>query len=392
MPDSKTSNLTTASGKSDTVVRKIGRWLDKYIWQPVGIFGKKLINRATGETQRSEALSDRAHDETYNSPAAQLARNKLAGVATTGMQSVPTDSSNLQPDGDPSLLTGLAGSALGMVDNSIGRAIDFIGLRKQKAEVDKIYTDIKTAGLDQEGKSLDISLKRATLKDEVAIKHYDALTKEQGLSQLVQNINLLKQRTDLTKKQSEALDLANSLARATMDSNIALAQYEADNAELDLQLKDYDLNVGKPAQLRQIEEMIAHYKRMDATAAYNAQTNRQNALTNYGNYLNDSERLATMRGYYDEQTRGLKFDNDAMQETYDDYVKALQAQYHLDEVAAKWAATHQWLKVVNSGAAVVGAGAATYAATRGRGKSSKTSFMSSFGDPEALEVGGAVLM
>ena len=148
-----------------------------------------------------------------------------------------------------------------------------------------------------------------------------------------------------------------------------------------------------PKQLEELNTLIAHYKNSDAVARYNAETNRQLALNDYQRTMNDYDRVVMMQGYYDEQTRSLKFENDATQKTFDEYVKSLEDTYHLTQVEANWAATHQWLKVVNTAAVTVGQSAAAYSSIR-RGRSggnARTGRMTSYNDSD-WEVGSAILM
>ena len=147
-----------------------------------------------------------------------------------------------------------------------------------------------------------------------------------------------------------------------------------------------------PKQLEELSTLIAHYKNADFVAKYNADTSRQLSLNDYQRTVNDCERVSQMQGYYDEQTRSLKFENDAMQKTFDGYVESLESAYKLSKTEANWAATHQWLKVVNSAAVAVGQGASAYAALkRGRG-STRTARMSSYDDIEDLGPLPAILM
>ena len=114
---SKATPISTTvknTGKSNTWFRKFGKWFVKHPWNEMG----KLWRRLTGETQREEALADRAHDETYNSPAAQLARNKMAGVATTGMSPVETDSSGMSNE-DASGAATLLGNIGSFISNGV---------------------------------------------------------------------------------------------------------------------------------------------------------------------------------------------------------------------------------------------------------------------------------
>ena len=82
-----------------------------------------------------------------------------------------------------------------------------------------------------------------------------------------------------------------------------------------------------------------------------------------------------------------------LQKTFDSFVKSLEDTYHLTHVEANWAATHQWLKVVNAAAVTVGQGAAAYSSIkRGRsGGNARTGRMTSF-DNNDWEVGSAILM
>ena len=198
---------------------------------------------------------------------------------------------------------------------------------------------------------------------------------------------------NLKGKEAKLRDISIALAEATFDSNVRLAALEVEDKDLSNKIKEYNLSKTMPKQLEELNTLIAHYKNSDAIARYNPETNRQLALNDYQRTMNDYDRVVMLQGYYDEQTRSLKFENDATQKTFDDYVQSLVDTYHLTQVEANWAATHQWLKVVNTAAVTVGQGAAAYSSVR-RGRSSgsaRTGRMTSF-DNNDWEVGSAILM
>lgn len=382
------TNTDRLPGKSNTWFRKLGKWLIKHPFNEIG----KLWNRLTGETQRQEALADRAHDETYNSPAAQLARNKIAGVATTGMSPVPTDSSGMSNEdatGAASLLGGLGS----FITNGVGNVVDLLKLRKQRAEIDNLNARTANTSADTGVKSLNADYLKSIAQDRVKQVRLSTLMQEQGLDKLMVEIEEARANVNLKGKEARMRDISIALAEATFDSNIRLAALEVEDKDLSNKIKEFDLTKTMPKQLEELNTLIAHYKNSDAIARYNAETNRQLALNDYQRTMNDYDRVVMMQGYYDEQTRSLKFENDATQKTFDDYVQSLVDTYHLTQVEASWAATHQWLKVVNTAAVTVGQGAAAYSSIR-RGRSSgnaRTGRMTSFNDNN-WEVGSAILM
>ena len=367
-------------------LRNFGKWFKKHPGNELN----KLWNRLTGETQRQEALADRAHDETYNSPAAQLARNKLAGVATTGMSAVPTDSSGMSNEDANGAVSLLAGGA-GFINNSIGNAISLLGLRKQKAEIDNLNARTANTSSDTGVKNLNADYLKSIAEDRVKQQHLATLMSEQGLNKLMQEVSNLRSDNSLKGRDAKLKDLAIALAESTLDSNVRLSALEVEDKELSNKIKDFNLSSTMPKQLEELNAIIAHYKNSDFIAKYNADTSRQLSLNDYQRTVNDCDRVSQMQGYYDEQTRSLKFDNDAMQKTFDDYVKSLESSYHLSEVEANWAATHQWLKVVNSAAVTVGQGAAAIAALKRGRSSTRSSRMTSFNQDD-WEVGSAILM
>ena len=405
----RTSNLTTAikpysipkegrragigkreitTGKSNTWFRKFGKWFVEHPWNELG----KLWKKITGETQRENALADRAHDETYNSPAAILSRNKLAGVATTGMSPVPTDSSGMAEE-DASGAVSLLGNIGSFINNGIGNVVDLLQLRKQRAEIDNLNARTANTSADTGVKSLNSDYLKSIAADRVKQVRFSTLMQEQGLNKLMADIDLARANVYLKGKEAKLRDIAIALAESTFDSNVQLAALEVEDKDLSNKIKDYDLNKVMPKQLEELNTLIAHYKNSDAVNRYNAETNRQMSLNDYQRTMNDYDKVVMMQGYYDEQTRSLKFDNDATQKTFDSYVKSLEDTYHLTQVEANWAATHQWLKVVNTAAVTVGQGAAAYSSIR-RGKSAgnvRTGRMTSF-DNNDWEVGSAILM
>lgn len=382
------TNTDRLSGKSNTWFRKFGKWLKKHPFNEIG----KLWNRLTGETQRQEALADRAHDETYNSPAAQLARNKLAGVATTGMSPVPTDSSGMSNE-DATGAASLLGGVGSFITNGVGNVVDLLKLRKQRAEIDNLNARTANTSADTGVKSLNSDYLKSIAQDRVKQVHLNTLMQEQGLDKLMVEIEESRANVNLKGKESRLRDISIALAEATFDSNVRLAALEVEDKDLSNKIKDFDLTKTMPKQLDELNTLIAHYKNSDTIARYNAETNRQLSLNDYQRTMNDYDRVVMMQGYYDEQTRSLKFDNDATQKTFDDYVQSLVDTYHLTQVEANWAATHQWLKVVNTAAVTVGQGAAAYSSIR-RGRSAgtaRTGRMTSF-DNNDWEVGSAILM
>lgn len=388
-----TASMSTALKKGDLSKKgngeipwweRFGRWIGKTF--------DTIMGRATGDTQRKEALADRAHDETYNSPAAQLARNKLAGVATTGMSPVETDSSGMSSE-DASGAVSMLGNLGSFVNNGVGSVVDLLKLKKQRAEIDNL--NARTANLfsDTGLKALNASYLKEIAADRVKQFKLTTLMNEQGLSKLMAEVENLRANTTLKGKEAKLRDIAIALAESTFDSNVQLAALEVEEKELSNKIKQFNLEKTMPKQLEELNTLIAHYKNSDAVARYNAETNRQLALNDYQRTMNDYDRVVMMQGYYDEQTRSLKFDNDATQKTFDEYVQSLIDTYHLTQVEANWAATHQWLKVVNTAAVTVGQSAAAYSSIR-RGKSTgnaRTGRMTSF-DNNDWEVGSAILM
>lgn len=353
---------------------------------------KKLWRRLTGETQREEALADRAHDETYNSPAAQLARNKLAGVATTGMSPVETDSSGMSNE-DASGAAALLGNIGSFVSNGVGNVVDFLKLGKQRAEIDNLNARTANTSADTGVKNLNADYLKSIAEDRVKQAHFSTLMQEQGLSKLIEEIEVLRANVNLKGKESRLRDIAISLAESTFDSNVRLAALEVEDKDLSNKIKEFNLEKMFPKQLEEINALIAHYKNSDSVARYNAETNRQLSLNDYQRVMNDYDRVVMMQGYYDEQTRSLKFDNDAMQKTFDEYVDNIKNTYHLTEVNAKYAAAQSWMKIVNSASVAIGQSAAAYSSFK-RGRSSgnvRTGRMTSF-DGNDWEVGSAVLM
>lgn len=376
------------TGKSNTWFRKFGKWFVKHPLNELG----KLWKKITGETQRENAIADRAHDETYNSPAAILSRNKLAGVATTGMSPVATDSSGMAEE-DASGAVSMLGNVGSFITNGVGNVVDLLKLRKQGAEIDNLNARTANTSADTSVKQLNIDYLKAIAQDRVQQAHFATLMQEQGLDKLMVEIEEARTNIDLKKKEAKLRDISIALAEATFDSNVQLAALEVENKELSNKIKEYDLNKVMPKQLEELNALIAHYKNSDAIARYNAETSRQLSLNDYQRTMNDYDRVVMMQGYYDQLTRSLKFDNDATQKVFDSYVQSLEDTYHLTQVEANWAATHQWLKVVNSAAVTVGQSAAAYSSFR-RGRSgsfARTGRMTSF-DNNDWEVGSAILM
>ena len=405
----RTSNLTTAikpssttkevrragigirkftTGKSNTWFRKFGKWFVKHPWNEIG----KLWKKITGEQQRENALADRAHDETYNSPAAILARNKLAGVATTGRSPVPTDSSGMAEE-DASGAVAMLGNIGSFITNGVGNVVDLLKLRKQRAEIDNLNARTANTSADTGVKQLNSDYLKSIALDRVKQARLSTLMQEQGLDKLMVETEEASANVNLKGKDAKLRDISIALAESTFDSNVQLVALQVEDKELSNKIKEYDLNKVMPKQLEELNTLIAHYKNSDSVARYNAETNRQFSLNDYQRTMNDYDRVTTMQGYYDEQTRSLKFDNDAMQKTFDEYGDNLKNSYHLTEVEAKYAAAQNWLKIVNSASVAIGQSAAAYTSFK-RGRSvgnARTGRMTSF-DNNDWEVGSPILM
>ena len=303
---SKIGSRKVTTGKSNTWFRKFGKWFVKHPWNEMG----KLWRRLTGETQREEALADRAHDEAYNSPAAQLARNKMAGVATTGLSPVETDSSGMSNE-DASGAATLLGNIGSFISNGVGNAVDLLKLRKQRAEIDNLNARTANTSADTGVKNLNSDYLKAIAQDRVKQVHLSTLMQEQGLDKLMVDIEESRANVNLKGKEARLRDIAISLAEATFDSNVRLAALEVEEKDLSNKIKEYDLTQIMPKQLEELNTLIAHYKNSDSIARYNAETNRQLALNDYQRTMNDYDRVVMMQGYYDELTCSLKFDNEA---------------------------------------------------------------------------------
>ena len=182
--------------------QRLGKWFVKHPLNEMG----KLWRRLTGETQREEALADRAHDETYNSPAAQLARNKLAGVATTGMSPAETDSSGMSNE-DASGAVSLLGNIGSFISNGVGNVVDLLKLRKQRAEIDNLNARTANTSADTGVKNLNSDYLKTIAQDRVKQVHLSTLIQEQGLNKLMVDIEESRANVNLKGKEAKLRDI-----------------------------------------------------------------------------------------------------------------------------------------------------------------------------------------
>lgn len=293
------------------------------------------------ERQRSQFLEDRRHDEEYNSPSAMLSRMRVAGISPTSLSNVAqTDSTGGQISGDANSVGNSILSQGQAIQSGFSSALDALALNKQRAEIDKLYSDVANSSSDRIVKDLNASFLRQSLGDRVAQEHFKVLSDEMGLSRLRADINRIMSLTGLTEVQKKERDLAYRLSVDTYDSSVKLARFQASNAELDNKIKDFDLNKTMPAELVRIYELTNNI--------------RQGTYLNYARYVNESKHLESMTGQIDENTKSLSFANKAMQDTYDKYVQSLIDTYHITSEEAKYAATMHWAKIISSCAASVG--------------------------------------
>lgn len=304
------------------------------------------------DKQRQQALEDRAHDEEYNSPTAQLMRLKLAGLSPNSLHDVATtDSSGMNVKGSPDAVAAAQALELQSMQNGVSDAFQAIGLQKQRAEVHKIYSDIASNSSSTRVKSLEADFLKATFSNRVAEQNFKTLAAQLELPRLEASINQMLASTDLTKEERKLRGLSYNLAIDTYDDTVRLAKFKADNAELDNKIKDYDLNKVMPAKLQQVYEQISHI--------------RQSTYISYEQFVAYRDNLEKSGYVLDEQARSLRFNNDAMQKTFDEYVENLRNEYHLTETESKFAATQQVMKLVNQAAVTLAAsGAAVFSAKK----------------------------
>lgn len=304
------------------------------------------------DKQRQQALEDRAHDEEYNSPTAQLMRLKLAGLSPNSLHDVvTTDSSGMNVKGSPDAVSAAQALELQSMQQGVSDAFQAIGLQKQRAEVHKIYSDIASNSSSTRVKSLEADFLKATFSNRVAEQNFKTLAAQLELPRLEASINQMLAATDLTKEERKLRGVSYNLAIDTYDDTVRLAKFKADNAELDNKIKDYDLSKVMPAKLQQIYEQTAHI--------------RQSTHISYEQFVAYRDNLEKSGYVLDEQARSLRFSNDAMQKTFDEYVENLLNEYHLTETEAKFAATQQVMKLVNQAAVTLAAsGAAVFSAKK----------------------------
>ncbi|AXH73993.1 MAG: DNA pilot protein [Microviridae sp.] len=226
------------------------------------------------QKQRADALADRAFENEYNSPAAQMARLKAAGLnpnlvygnGASQVQSVNTraskaDSPSIQP------------SNFGFIQNAAMAAFDVIKTQQQinllqeqvktQKELGNLYNakdaesrvmaslnKARTAGQDianyirGETKQTEIQKINADLKFTLDENQRRAALNSENVKQAVENILLLKARTAQSQAEKEKI---NKVIK-TLDQQISIQQADVEWAKL--------MVTGKNQMLPKIAMMI----------------------------------------------------------------------------------------------------------------------------------------
>lgn len=202
--------------------------------------------------QREQALADRAHDETYNSAAAQKMRLLNAGLSPTEYtQNVATDSEGMVPDytqpmsnfgGDLVNASMLQGQSAPLAMQSSLNAIGVLSQAKKNLSDSKL-----TEG---QSKLLD-----ARFSDEVLALQISNDLKLKEIDEKFQAIENLKQEHRLTGRKVEEADLYNQYLRDTYNARVYAMDLDNQLKQSNIDLNAFQLNFKLPAEVEHLASL-----------------------------------------------------------------------------------------------------------------------------------------
>lgn len=318
--------------------------------------------RELQEKQRQQSLQDRAHDENYNSPSAQKNRLLQAGLSPTQFGSVsPTDSSGAVPEYSPSD-EGYSNliNATEMGVNSVPQAMQLqMAKELNDAQINNLNSEVAKRGADKRNIELINKKMSATLENEIEQSYLDTMLKRSSLRKDVAIISNLVADGKLKGAQYDCAMQSLKLAEATYDDMVRMAHAQAENAELDGKIKDYQLNFTMPQELA---ESVTRIKKMTQDineSVSRVRVNNQQVVSMRNSDYREFERLdADIKKIQveilniDYQNGLLEFRNKHAQEQYDNEVKRIAAEIEKTgadaELAKKQASWYAFKQVTST--------------------------------------------
>ena len=290
--------------------------------------------------QRSQALADRFHDESYNSPQAQKDRLLSANISPVNFGDVPTTDSGTgasvayEPNG---AITNMLSSAREQSVEMPIRAMELMLMKQRNdAEVRNLNSMVSKRTSDKETTDMLNYKTKQTLGNDIEQSNLETLLKGSQLQRSYQDIYNAIQDGKLKGNAFESASLSLKLAQDTYDSMVNLAKANAANAEYEAEIKKFNLDFTLPATLNEINSRIAkNFNDIDMSKQLNQREwQRLDA---------DLKFIQQQIFNVDYQNFRLEFRNSKIQEEYDREVKRIEAelrargvQADLAEKEAKW--------------------------------------------------------
>lgn len=301
------------------------------------------------DKQRSDALTDRAWQVNYNSPASQVSRLKAAGLPNRDVQDVPV-SAEAVPDIKQSSLPFAPsfGASVGDVfsaadtvkDKELARDAQRANIAKVEADTNRIIAD---ATLDRETKAHRLA--------EIIARSDKSL--EELKSIRIANDNAIKSGK-LTTLQIDARTAENRLLEASEPLTLARWQEELRGIKVRNDISEFELTNMLPEQLSALRQSIlinANRDRRD-NGKYAKELEQMDAYLQLTLLKGDTEKLQQALTTNNVKTSdlSLKFAAD----TYEANIAKLKADLKCSEAEAKTIALRQCIGIVKDIAVGIG--------------------------------------
>lgn len=197
-------------------------------------------NREQYEQQRKDYLSDRQHEESYNSPAAQKARLRAAGMNTLNYMDSPVASQTAQNNASLAPVNLPVGEVAGGIQN-LGQ----MGMVKLQADLAQSQTIRSLAGASKDtsqttqiNRTMDDYVKQFGLKNNYLYQQTQSVI--QGMQESVARIKNINIKTTVEKETLPLLKNSLALQNALYGENIT-----AKNIENNYSSRVFEANLNK---------------------------------------------------------------------------------------------------------------------------------------------------
>ena len=283
------------------------------------------------QLQRQQALADRQHDESYNSPQSQKDRLLSANISPTNFGDVATTDSGAgasvgyEPNG---AITNMLAGAREQSAEMPMRAMELMLMKQRNdAEVRNLNSMVSKRTSDKETTDLLNYKTKQTLANDIEQSNLETLLKGSKLQQSYQDIYNSIQDGKLKGKAYESASLSLKLAQDTYDSAVQLAKANAQNADYDQLNKKYNLDFVLPATLNEVNSRIS--KNLN-----DIEMAKQSNSRDWKRLDADLKLIQQQIRSVDYQNFRLEFRNSKIQEEYDNEVKRIEAELRSKGVAA----------------------------------------------------------